>query len=213
MTYPIHASERADRAVIGAFLLLLGTAGAAIASNPYTDYIPNDRASALIGTTSVLQAPPVKMAVVNTSPTEAAMVQLLAERRCLAEAMYYEARGEGVSGQKAIAEVIFNRMRGGGFPATICGVVYEGAQLKHACQFSFTCDGELLRPKSPHAWAEAKLLAAKILVGAVQLGDITDDATSFHATDVQPDWAGQMLKTVQIGNHVFYRETPRSRAS
>jgi spore germination cell wall hydrolase CwlJ-like protein len=57
------------------------------------------------------------------------------------------------------------------------------------------------------------LLAAKILVGAVQLGDITDDATSFHATDVQPDWAGQMLKTVQIGNHVFYRETPRSRAS
>lgn len=205
-TNPIHASERADRAVIGAFLLLLATGGALIASNPYTDYIPRDNHIASA-------AAPVKMAVAQPSAAELAMAALLKERRCLAEAMYYEARGEGTSGQKAIAEVIFHRMRAGGWPQTICGVVYEGASLKHACQFSFTCDGELTRPKSARAWAETKLLAAKIMVGAVALGDSTADATSFHAVDVQPDWADQMQKTVQIGNHIFYREMPRSRQS
>jgi spore germination cell wall hydrolase CwlJ-like protein len=201
----IRAFERADRALIGAFLLLLATIAAAIASNPYTDYIPKDRHASVVK--------PVQLAVAEPSPAEIATVKLLAERRCLAEAMYYEARGEGISGEEAIAEVVFNRVRSGAFPATICGVVYEGSHLKHACQFSFTCNGDLNRPKNALAWARAKFLAAKIMMGAMPLADTTDDATSYHAVDVQPGWAGQMEKTVQIGNHIFYREAPRSRAS
>jgi len=199
------ACERADRAVIGAFLLLLATGCAAVASNPYTDYIPKDRHSAALA--------PAKIAAAQPSPAEIAAERLLAERRCLAEAMYYEARGEGTEGEEAVAEVVFNRMRSGAFPATICGVVYEGANLKHACQFSFTCNGDLNRPKNARAWARAKYLAAKIMMGALPLSDMTGDATSYHAVDVQPGWADQMEETVQIGNHIFYRETPRSRAS
>ena len=71
------------------------------------------------------------------------MAQLLAERRCLAQAMYYEARGEGVRGQMAVAEVVFHRMRSRNYPSTICGVVFEGAQEKRACQFSFVCNGDM----------------------------------------------------------------------
>ncbi|HUJ03537.1 MAG TPA: cell wall hydrolase [Rhizomicrobium sp.] len=200
-----HACERSDRVLIGAFLLLLITAGAAIASNPYTDYIPADSRAEL--------AKPVKLTVAAPSPGEIATMKRLAERRCLAEAMYYEARGEGVQGEEAVAEVVFNRMRSGAFPSTVCGVVYEGANLKHACQFSFTCNGELRRPKNARAWTRANFLAAKIMMGALPLSDLTDDATSYHAVDVQPGWADQMERTVQIGNHVFYREAARSRSS
>ncbi len=201
----IRACERADRALIGAALLLLATVCAAIASNPYTDTIPKDRHAAVTA--------PVAIAVAKPSPAEIATAKLLAERRCLAEAMYYEARGEGISGQEAIAEVVFNRVHSSAFPASVCGVVYEGSNLKHACQFSFTCNGDLKRTKNARAWARAKFLAAKIMMGAMPLSDMTDDATSYHAVEVQPGWAGQMEKTVQIGNHIFYREAPRSRAS
>lgn len=201
----IRAFERADRALIGAFLLALATVAAAIASNPYTDYIPKDRHAAA--------ASPVQFTTAAPSPAEIAIAKLLAERRCLAEAMYYEARGEGISGEEAIAEVVFNRVHSSGFPATICGVVYEGSNLKHACQFSFTCNGELNRSKNARAWAQAKFLAAKIMMGTLPLADTTDDATSYHAVDVQPGWAGQMQETARIGNHIFYRELPRSRAS
>jgi spore germination cell wall hydrolase CwlJ-like protein len=202
----IRACERADRVLIGAFVLLLATAAAEIASNPYTDYIPRDRHAAAV-------VKPVHLAVAEPSAAEIATAKLLAERRCLAEAMYYEARGEGLAGQEAVAEVVFNRVHSSGFPATVCGVVYEGSNLKHACQFSFTCNGDLNRPKNARAWAQAKFLAAKIMMGTMPLSDMTDDAVSYHAVDVQPGWAGQMERTVQIGNHIFYREPPRSRAS
>ena len=71
------------------------------------------------------------------APSEVAMAQLLAERRCLTQVMYYEARGEGVRGEMAVAEVVFHRMRSRAYPSTICNVVFEGAQEKRACQFSF----------------------------------------------------------------------------
>jgi spore germination cell wall hydrolase CwlJ-like protein len=142
------------------------------------------------------------------APSEVAMAQLLAERRCLTQVMYYEARGEGVRGEMAVAEVVFHRMRSRAYPSTICGVVFEGAQEKRACQFSFVCNGDMEHRKERHAWAESRLLAAKIMTGAVPLGDITDDATSYHAVSVDPAWAGQLIRTVQIGNHVFYRAAP-----
>lgn len=202
----IDALRRSDRAIVGALLLIAGTVVAHAAFNPYTDSLPGRDGPAETAREAVAAAGP--------TPSEIALVQILAERRCLAEAMYYEARGEGIEGEKAVAEVVFHRLRSAYYPNTICGVVFEGANLKHACQFSFTCNGDMARAKEAHAWAEARLLAAKIMTGAVPLGDITDDATSYHAIDVDPAWAGSLIKTVQIGNHIFYRAPPpRSRAS
>lgn len=142
-----------------------------------------------------------------------AMIKVLEDQRCLAEAMYYEARGEGRAGQEAIAEVVFHRMHAGGYPRSICGVVYQGANRSRGCQFSFACDGELQQPKSSAAWFRARTLAAKIMAGIVRLGDITGDAISFHAADIQPEWTDRLEKTIQIGNHVFYRAAARTKPS
>lgn len=197
--------RRCDRMLAGAFVLVLATAGTAMAYNPYTDELPVYETTVIAPTHVTLK--PMQAA---PSPMELAMVELLKERNCLAEAMYYEARGEGISGQKAIAEVVFQRMRTKGYPGTICSVVYEGANLHHACQFSFTCDGELRRSKSPQAWEDAKYLAAEIMTGAEPLSDLTGRATSFHAVNVSPEWSYTMVKTTQIGNHIFYRRTART---
>ncbi|HEX4158364.1 MAG TPA: cell wall hydrolase [Rhizomicrobium sp.] len=158
--------------------------------------------------------------VVRTTPVDLSpllnrlvLERMLAEQRCLAEAMYYEARGEGLDGQKAIAEVVFHRMRTSGFPHSICGVVYQGAASGHGCQFSFACDGEMVAPKTVGAWARAKRLAGRILTGLVQLGDMTEDAIAFHAVAVQPGWGDHLVRTIQIGNHIFYRKAARTRSS
>jgi spore germination cell wall hydrolase CwlJ-like protein len=202
----IDALRRSDRAVIGALLLALAIATGATAAVPYTDSMPGNSRSAAAQVTHMPAAKP--------APSEIAMAQLLAERRCLAQAMYYEARSEGIVGQKAVAEVVFHRMRNRNYPSTICGVVFEGSELKRSCQFSFTCNGDMKKPKNARAWAEARLLAAKIITGTVRLGDITDDATSYHAVYVDPVWAGHLVKTVQIGNHIFYRlPSARGRSS
>jgi spore germination cell wall hydrolase CwlJ-like protein len=144
-----------------------------------------------------------------------AMQKIMADERCLAEAMYYEARGEGVAGEKAIAEVVFHRMKARGYPHSLCGVVYQAGGSGHGCQFSFICNGKMLEAKSPGAWSRAKRLAVRILVGAELLGNETADAISFHAVDVEPGWDDQrLIKTIQIGNHIFYRSAAfRSRAS
>lgn len=157
----------------------------------------------------------VRTASIDMSPLLRRFVldRMLAEERCLAEAMYYEARGEGVDGEKAIAEVVFHRMRAPGFPHSICGVVYQRAAAGHGCQFSFTCNGELELPKSIGAWIRAKRLAGRILTGLIQLGDMTEDAIAFHAVDVQPGWGDHLVRTIQIGNHIFYRAAFRSTRS
>jgi spore germination cell wall hydrolase CwlJ-like protein len=160
---------------------------------------------------------PVAVTVAATpSPvaaTDSPQSRLIAEHRCLTDVMYYEARGEGASGQKAIAEVVFSRMRNGNYGQSICAVVYEGAK-RSVCQFSFACSGDMDRPKDILAWREAEHLAALILTGEVRLRNATGGATNFHATSVEPDWAATLQRTTQIGNHVFYRGGPgRSRDS
>jgi hypothetical protein len=215
------ALRRADYALAGAFLLTLMTAGAAMALGPHTDQTPNLRPS-IVQVADIApgapvfapaQAAPLPVLVNAPSPRDLALAKILTEQNCLAEAMYYEARGEGVEGQEAIAEVIFNRMHSAGYPRSICGVVYEGAELAHGCQFSFTCDGELDHAKSFGPWLRTRVLAARILAGYVELGNTTGGATSFHASEVLSDWADQMNRTVQIGNHVFYRPLGRTQAS
>ncbi len=145
-----------------------------------------------------------------STAADVAMAQLLAEHRCLSEVLYYEARGEGTQGQMAVAEVIFHRLRHGNYGHSICAVVYEGSGT-HSCQFSFACHGQLAHQKTPAAWRGAEMLAARILTGETQLRDTTGDATHFHAASVSPGWGDSMVRTVRIGNHVFYKRG-RSRA-
>lgn len=123
------------------------------------------------------------------------------ERRCLAEAIYFEANGESEAGQRAVAAVILNRTADPRYPKTICGVVYQGAQ-RSGCQFSFACDGINQTPAGP-GWNRARRIADQALAGAFR--DPTHGATHFHATYVAPGWANRLIETAAIGLHVFYR--------
>jgi len=122
---------------------------------------------------------------------------------CLAQAVYYEAAGEGVDGERAVAQVVINRMRHPGFPASVCGVVYEGSDRGTGCQFTFTCNGSLLRMPAPDVSSRARKVAQDALSGKVfaPIGH----ATHYHADYVLPYWADSLDKSVQIGRHIFYR--------
>jgi len=195
------AISRSDRVLVAAMAIILATASAAIGAS-MTYHPSTDKALAL--RPAVAEAP--------KPAADTVMTQLLAEHKCLSEVLYYEARGEGATGQKAIAEVVFHRMNHGDYGHSICAVVYEGA--KHSgCQFSFACNGDMKRAKQPSAWREAEALAAKIMTGQLNLKNATGGALNFHAASVSPDWADTMDKTTQIGNHVFYRNAPRTRDS
>jgi len=198
------AISRSDRVLVAAMAIILATAsaaiGAAMSNHPSTDKV------------AVAVKPVVQVAEAPRPATDSVMTQLLAEHKCLSEVLYYEARGEGAGGQKAIAEVVFHRMNTGKFGHSICAVVYEGKNHP-GCQFSFACNGEMKRPKQYAAWRQAEALAAQILTGQVALKNATGGALNFHAVSVAPDWADTMDKTTQIGNHVFYRGTPRVRSS
>jgi len=149
-------------------------------------------------------APPAIAATAPQGDEDSALSQLTAEHRCLTEALYYEARSEGRNGEKAVAEVVFHRMNTGYHGHSICAVVYEGS-FRRGCQFSFTCDGALHRPREAAAWAKSEQLAAQILTGAVPLNNATGGATNYHTVAVRPGWAPTLKKTAQIGNHIFYR--------
>ena len=133
-----------------------------------------------------------------------ALKKLIAEHRCLAEVLYFEARGEGEAGMRAVAEVILHRLAEGSHGHTICAVVYEGASQTF-CQFTFACDGSLEQPKMPEAWRGAQVLAARLLAGEVP-ADGTGGATYYHAASMHPTWAPKMERVAQIGHHIFYRE-------
>jgi hypothetical protein len=122
---------------------------------------------------------------------------------CLSQAVYYEAAGEGVDGERAVAQVVLNRMRHPGFPASVCGVVYQGADRSSGCQFTFACDGSLLRTPVPSLWARARKIAEDALSGHVFAP--VGHATHYHADYVLPYWADSLDKSVQIGRHIFYR--------
>lgn len=122
---------------------------------------------------------------------------------CLTQAVYYEAGGEGADGERAVAQVVLNRMRHPGYPASVCGVVYQGSERGSGCQFTFTCDGSLLRTPVPALWDRARKIAEESLAGKVFAA--VGHATHYHADFVLPYWADSLDKTVQIGRHIFYR--------
>ena len=122
---------------------------------------------------------------------------------CLTQAVYYEAASEGVDGGRAVAQVVLNRMRHAGYPSSVCGVVYQGSDRLTGCQFTFTCDGSLLRPPNAALWTRSRKIAEEALSGRVFAP--VGHATSYHADYVLPYWADSLDKTVQIGRHIFYR--------
>ena len=131
------------------------------------------------------------------------------QRRCLATAIYFEARGEPVRGQLAVAQVVMNRVRSPDYPDTICGVVFQGQWRRNACQFSFACDGVADVPKEQSYWKLANQLAKRVTDGKAWLEDV-GHATHYHANYVKPKWRREMDKVKSIGRHIFYRRPGRS---
>jgi hypothetical protein len=128
---------------------------------------------------------------------------IAASLQCLTAAVYYEARSESSEGQRAVAQVVLNRVRHPAFPSSICGVVYQGSQRRTGCQFSFTCDGSLRARRDPAAWARARQVAATALAGSVY-GPV-GVATHYHTTAIRPWWAPSLRRAVTVGSHIFYR--------
>lgn len=130
------------------------------------------------------------------------------ERRCLAEAIFYEARSETFAGQAAVAEVVLNRVRHRAYPDTVCGVVFQGSERVTGCQFSFTCDGSMERVPYGRTWIRSQLVAEHALMGFAQ--PVTRRATHYHTTAVDPIWNDSLVRTRRIGAHIFYRFPNRS---
>ena len=141
------------------------------------------------------------VAFLNGQPTASGGEQW----RCLAEALYFEARGESVRGMFAVGEVIMNRVDSARYPNTLCGVINQGTGRKFACQFTYTCDGNAEVIHEPAAWAKVGKVARLLVDGAPR--QLTDGATHYHTRAVNPRWARVFPRTTTIGSHHFYRQS------
>lgn len=147
-------------------------------------------------------------------PTAQRIDEVRRERTCLAQAVYHEARGESESGQWAVAEVILNRVASPRYPDTICGVVFQNANLTNRCQFSFACDGQsddggngnrIVR----ESWVRANLIAEAAIKrleidGGEQMNELPATTLYYHNQTVRPSWAANLRSVATIGGHVFY---------
>jgi spore germination cell wall hydrolase CwlJ-like protein len=124
--------------------------------------------------------------------------------KCLAEAVYFEARGEAVRGQIAVAQVVMNRAFSGFYPTTVCGVVYQNKHRHLACQFTFACDNVADVVREPDMWDRARKIAKAMLDGQLWLPEVAK-STHYHAYWVHPSWVSEMRKTYKFGVHTFYR--------
>ena len=130
---------------------------------------------------------------------------LAKEQKCLADAVYFEARGEPLRGQMAVAQVVMNRVFSGFYPSSVCGVVYQNANRHLACQFTFACEGkDLSHIDELDMWEQAKRIAKDTLDGKIWLSEV-GHATHYHAYWVHPSWVHEMKKMYQLGVHTFYR--------
>lgn len=146
----------------------------------------------------------------KSQPDYAAMVEDAkspAQRKCLAEAIYFEARSESEEGQAAVAQVVLNRALSGLYPASVCGVVYQNRHRFKACQFSFACEGKSLRIADGSSWETAVRIANEVLEGRTYLSNV-GGATHYHATYVRPGWSRRLERASKIGTHIFYKLKP-----
>jgi hypothetical protein len=147
-----------------------------------------------------------KSVLADGKPNYAALIDPrdgVRQMRCLAEAIYFESRGEPEHGQAAVAQVVLNRVRSGIYPTTICGVVYQDRNRPFACQFSFACEGKSLRIGEPGPWSVATRIAQEVVSGT-NYNPLVGEAVNYHANYVAPFWAGYLRKVDRIGNHIFY---------
>ncbi len=129
------------------------------------------------------------------------------EQKCLAEAIYFEARSEPAAGQAAVAQVVLNRVKSGLYPNSVCGVVYQNRHKYMACQFSFACEGKSLRVTEMSYWRQAVQIAKAVTTGKTYLTNV-GNATHYHANYVNPTWSRRLKKTDKIGTHIFYKLRP-----
>ncbi|HST35786.1 MAG TPA: cell wall hydrolase, partial [Allosphingosinicella sp.] len=183
----LQAIEMTDQSVPTAPQGWVGLFGAAIAANAATPVSsgPNPSASAY-------------------SFAARTPIDRMRSHDCLAQAIYYEARSESEDGQRAVAQVVLNRVRHPAWPNSICGVVYQGPMRPGGgCQFTFTCDGSLAYRASGPTWDRAQRLAAEAIAGRVYAP--IGMSTHYHTSAVFPAWAPRLVKTAVIGAHNFYR--------
>ena len=129
------------------------------------------------------------------------------EKRCLAEAVYFESRSEPEEGQAAVAQVVLNRVQSGLYPSTVCGVVYQNRSHYKACQFSFACEGRSLRITERESWATAVRIANEVMDGRTYISEV-GRSTHYHTDYVHPRWARALTKMDVIGRHIFYKLKP-----
>ena len=147
---------------------------------------------------------PVSIEYTQSWLSKQARPKLGAQAACLAEALYFEARGESVKGQFAVAEVILNRVDSPAFPNSICGVIHQGTGKRYGCQFTYTCDGNAEVIAEPRAYAQVGKVARAVLDGKAP--SLTGGATYYHTTAVSPRWSRVFTRTTKIGVHMFYRD-------
>jgi hypothetical protein len=139
-------------------------------------------------------------------PNYAALIdpeEMSREQRCLAEAVYFEARSEPPAGQAAVAQVVLNRVKSGLYPRSVCGVVYQNRHRYKACQFTFACEGKSLRITEPGPWKQAVRIARDVTDGTTYLSKV-GNALNYHADYVKPYWARSLHRNDRIGRHIFY---------
>ncbi|MDT8327249.1 MAG: cell wall hydrolase [Roseovarius sp.] len=156
---------------------------------------------------SYLTRPETEVEYSKTWLSQQELVKGGPEWRCLAEALYFEARGESVKGQFAVAEVILNRVDDPSYPDTVCGVVHQGTGRKFQCQFTYTCDGVKEVISEPKAFRRVGKVAKFMVDGARR--ELTSGATHYHTRAVSPRWARHFPRTATIGVHHFYRQPTR----
>jgi spore germination cell wall hydrolase CwlJ-like protein len=166
---------------------------------------PSD-GKAIVAVRAPAQTTTAALSDANGKPNYAALIDpkdSARQMRCLAEAIYFESRGEPEPGQAAVAQVVLNRVRSGIFPTNVCAVVYQDRNHPFACQFSFACEGKSLRIEEPGAWAVATRIAEQVVSGVAYNPKVAE-ALNYHANYVYPFWAGYLRRVDRIGNHIFY---------
>ncbi|MEQ9261434.1 MAG: cell wall hydrolase [Roseovarius sp.] len=192
-------------------MLLAFSAGMAQADTPVTKLFDNERRAitALPGErlARLMRRPDLQVEYSQSWLAGLKVKPAGADWRCLAEALYFEARGESVKGQFAVAEVILNRVDSPEYPDDVCAVVHQGTGRKYACQFTYTCDGvkEVIAEK--RAFDQVGKVAHLMVQGAPR--PLTKGATHYHTRAVSPRWASRFPRTATIGVHHFYRQPTR----
>jgi len=130
---------------------------------------------------------------------------------CLTQAIYYEARNQSAEGQRAVAQVVLNRVRHPSYPNSVCGTVFQGSERSTGCQFSFTCDGSMYGYIEPDAWDFAQQIAREALSGSVYRP--VGLALNYHSTSIRPYWAPGLTRQAVVGSHIFYRQPDSTEAS